>query len=61
MVVMSSAHPPTLTAQIPSAIEELSSSIVTLATDIHAATQRLLEMLRAFDEARGWQLEGQAS
>ncbi len=38
--------------------DQLAHDIVSLATHIHAATQRLLDMIRRFDDARGWELEG---
>lgn len=39
----------------------LGDDIVSLATHIHAATQRLLEMIRQFDHERGWETEGRSS
>jgi hypothetical protein len=46
---------------VPDQISELSDSIISLATHINAATQKLCEMICAFDEARGWERDGQCS
>ena len=41
--------------------KELGDDIVSLATHIAAATQRLMEMIRWFDEVQGWEEEGRQS
>ena len=40
-------------------IEDLGYEIATLASQIHAATQRLLVLIARFDEMRGWEPSGQ--
>jgi len=42
-------------------LEELSEEITSLASQIHAATYRLLTLLAEFDEKRGWEREGHRS
>ena len=43
------------------ALDELGHEIATLAAHIHAATHRLLTLIRGFDRRRGWELDGQRS
>ncbi len=43
------------------ALDELDYEIATLAAHIHAATQRLLELVAEFDRRRGWELGGHRS
>jgi len=42
-------------------LDDLADEITTLAAHIHAATARLLELISAFDRARGWAREGHRS
>ena len=42
-------------------LEELSEEITSLASQIHAATYRLLTLLAEFDDKRGWEREGHRS
>jgi len=42
-------------------LEEISEEITSLASQIHAATYRLLVLLAEFDEKRGWEREGHRS
>lgn len=43
------------------ALDALADEIATLAAHIHAATQRLLELIAEFDRRRGWELGGHRS
>ena len=43
------------------ALDDLGDAIATLAAHIHAATQRLLELLAQFDRRRGWEIGGHRS
>ncbi len=45
----------------PDALDDLGDEIATLAAHIHAATQRLLQLLADFDHRRGWELGGHSS
>ena len=42
-------------------LDDLADEIATLAAHIHAATQRLLELIAEFDRLRGWEREGHRS
>ncbi len=43
------------------ALQDLGDEIATLAAHIHAATQRLLELIAEFDRRRGWEVGGHRS
>ena len=43
------------------ALDDLGDEIATMAAHIHAATQRLLELLAEFDRRRGWEIGGHRS
>ena len=45
---------PDLAADPPRTLHEIESEITELAAHIHAATYRLLELIREFDEREGW-------
>ncbi|HSJ26158.1 MAG TPA: DUF222 domain-containing protein [Longimicrobiales bacterium] len=58
---MRSLDVPELTGEEMDALDGLGDEIVSLAAQIHAATHRLLTLLREFDRRRGWAVEGHAS
>jgi hypothetical protein len=45
----------------PDHVDEIADEITTLAAHIHAATHRLLTLLREFDGLKGWEREGHRS